>query len=159
MLNSKTCPRDAKPLYGLLLDHMSLSAKNSWYGGNGRVYIYQTTWLENVLQFVLKGVKEMPNIKRVICLYRVSTLDQVEKNDIPMQQQCCHEKCITQKSFHCGVLVMERRFFIPIFKERVKMSKQKKPYVKPEMTIIPAGSPKYNEIMALLKAEDAKAKE
>lgn len=39
------------------------------------------------------------------------------------------------------------------------MSKQKKPYVKPEMTIIPAGSPKYNELMALLKAEDGKAKQ
>ena len=39
------------------------------------------------------------------------------------------------------------------------MSKQKKPYVKPEMTIIPAGSPRYNEIMARLKAEDAKAKQ
>ena len=39
------------------------------------------------------------------------------------------------------------------------MSKQKKHYVKPEMTIIPAGSSRYNEIKALLKAEDAKAKE
>lgn len=39
------------------------------------------------------------------------------------------------------------------------MSKQKKPYVKPEMTIIPAGASRYNKIMALLKAEDAKAKE
>ena len=28
---------------------------------------------------------------RVICLYRVSTLGQVEKNDIPMQRQCCRE--------------------------------------------------------------------
>lgn len=39
------------------------------------------------------------------------------------------------------------------------MSKQKKPYVKPEMTIIPASSPRYNEIMALLKAEDTKEKQ
>ena len=29
--------------------------------------------------------------KRVCCLYRVSTLKQVEKDDIPMQKQCCHE--------------------------------------------------------------------
>ena len=28
---------------------------------------------------------------RVICLYRVSTLGQVEKNDIPMQRQRCRE--------------------------------------------------------------------
>ena len=33
------------------------------------------------------------------------------------------------------------------------MTKQKKPYVKPEFTIIPAGSPKYNDILAALKAE------
>ena len=28
--------------------------------------------------------------KRVCCLYRVSTLKQVEKDDIPMQKQRCH---------------------------------------------------------------------
>lgn len=30
-------------------------------------------------------------MKRVYCLYRVSTERQVEKNDIPMQRQACHE--------------------------------------------------------------------
>ena len=29
--------------------------------------------------------------KRVYCLYRVSTKGQVEKDDIPMQKQRCHE--------------------------------------------------------------------
>ena len=29
-------------------------------------------------------------MKRVYCLYRVSTLGQVEKDDIPMQRQACH---------------------------------------------------------------------
>lgn len=29
--------------------------------------------------------------KRVYCLYRVSTIGQVEKNDIPMQKECCRE--------------------------------------------------------------------
>ena len=38
------------------------------------------------------------------------------------------------------------------------MSKQKTPYIKPEITIIPQGSPRYNEIMALIKAEEAKIK-
>ena len=33
------------------------------------------------------------------------------------------------------------------------MTKQKKPYVKPEFTIIPAGSPRYNQILAALEAE------
>jgi len=33
----------------------------------------------------------MNNEKRVYCLYRVSTLGQVDKDDIPMQKQCCRE--------------------------------------------------------------------
>lgn len=33
----------------------------------------------------------MDNKKRVITLYRVSTIGQVDKNDIPMQKQCCRE--------------------------------------------------------------------
>lgn len=36
----KDLSTDAKLLYGLLLDRMSLSAKNGWYDSNGRVYIY-----------------------------------------------------------------------------------------------------------------------
>ncbi len=33
---------EAKVLYGLLLDRMSLSVRNGWLDGNGRVYIYFT---------------------------------------------------------------------------------------------------------------------
>lgn len=33
---------------------------------------------------------------RVCCLYRVSTVGQVEKDDIPMQKQSCHEFCDRQ---------------------------------------------------------------
>ena len=33
---------DAKLLYGMLLDRMSLSVKNGWYDKDGRVYIYYT---------------------------------------------------------------------------------------------------------------------
>ena len=36
----KNLSTDAKLLYGLLLDRMSLSAKNGWYDSSGRVYIY-----------------------------------------------------------------------------------------------------------------------
>ena len=38
----KRLSTDAKLLYGLLLDRMSLSAKNGWYDEAGRVYIYYT---------------------------------------------------------------------------------------------------------------------
>lgn len=33
---------DAKLLYGLLFDRMGLSARNGWYDGQGRVFIYYT---------------------------------------------------------------------------------------------------------------------
>ncbi|MCI9115048.1 MAG: hypothetical protein HFF96_12545 [Oscillibacter sp.] len=36
----KHVSKDAKLLYGMLLDHMSLSARNSWYNDARRVYIY-----------------------------------------------------------------------------------------------------------------------
>ena len=38
----KQLSTDAKLLYGLLLDRVGLSAKNGWYDGAGRVYIYYT---------------------------------------------------------------------------------------------------------------------
>ena len=40
--------------------------------------------------------KVLENKKRVYCLYRVSTLGQVEKDDIPMQKQSCREYCQRQ---------------------------------------------------------------
>ena len=41
---------DAKLLYGLLLDRMSLSAKNGWYDDLGRIYIYYTLYLQKYCQ-------------------------------------------------------------------------------------------------------------
>ena len=38
----KLLSTDAKLLYGLLLDRMSLSAQNGWHDNTGRVYIYYT---------------------------------------------------------------------------------------------------------------------
>ncbi len=58
--------------------------------------------LDNLKQF--PGIKRpgkeekaaMIEKKRVYCLYRVSTLGQVEKDDIPMQRQCCREFALKQ---------------------------------------------------------------
>ena len=36
----KRMSTDAKLLYGLMLDRMSLSAKNGWFDEQGRVFIY-----------------------------------------------------------------------------------------------------------------------
>lgn len=48
-------------------------------------------------------------MKRVYCLYRVSTKGQVERDDIPMQRQVCHEYAqrqgwnITKEFYEKGV--------------------------------------------------------
>ena len=41
--SSNRCPPDAKVLYGILLDRMSLSVKNYWLDEQSRVYIIFTT--------------------------------------------------------------------------------------------------------------------
>lgn len=43
---------------------------------------------------IIQTVKNV--IRRVVCLYRVSTVGQVEKDDIPMQKQFCREFCQRQ---------------------------------------------------------------
>lgn len=42
----------------------------------------------------------MENAKRVYCLYRVSTVGQVEKDDIPMQKQYCREFVSSHPDWH-----------------------------------------------------------
>ena len=42
----------------------------------------------------------MENVKRVYCLYRVSTVGQVEKDDIPMQKQFCREFVDCHSGWH-----------------------------------------------------------
>lgn len=44
---------------------------------------------EKIMEGITKTAQAI--VKRVVCLYRVSTLGQVEKDDIPMQKQCCRE--------------------------------------------------------------------
>lgn len=39
----------------------------------------------------VESVKRDKAIKTVYCLYRVSTKNQVDENDIPMQRLACHE--------------------------------------------------------------------
>lgn len=46
----KKLSTDAKVLYGLMLDRMSLSIKNDWFDDNNRVYIYFT--LEDVIEYL-----------------------------------------------------------------------------------------------------------
>ena len=46
---------------------------------------------KDIHTFSQNGVYVMEQKKRVNCLYRVSTIGQVEKDDIPMQRQYCRE--------------------------------------------------------------------
>ena len=50
----------------------------------------------------------MDNKKRVITLYRVSTIGQVDKNDIPMQKQCCREFIDCQSDWELVKEVFEK---------------------------------------------------
>jgi len=61
----KKLSSDAKILYGLLLDRMSLSAKNGWFDDENRVYIYYT----------VKEVMEDLNIAKEKCTKIFAELD------------------------------------------------------------------------------------
>ena len=39
----------------------------------------------------ITGGEAQVHVRRVVCLYRVSSVGQVEKDDIPMQKQSCRE--------------------------------------------------------------------
>ena len=56
---------EAKVLYGLLLDRMSLSLKNDWIDEDGRVYIY----------FKLEDVQECMGIGKDKCIKLFAELD------------------------------------------------------------------------------------
>ena len=55
----KDLSTDAKTLYGILLDRMSLSAKNGWLDGQGRVYIIFPV---QEVRIVYNFVGEIPEI-------------------------------------------------------------------------------------------------
>lgn len=61
----KNLSSDAKLLYGLMLDRMSLSAKNGWFDGFKRVYIY----------FSMEDVMESLNCSKNKALKSLSELD------------------------------------------------------------------------------------
>ena len=60
----KVLTSDAKILYGLMLDRMSLSAKNGWFDEEGRVYIYYS--IEDVMESMgcskNKGMKTLQEL-------------------------------------------------------------------------------------------------
>ena len=64
---------DAKLLYGMLLDRMSLSAKHGWYDDTGRVYIYYT--VDEICGDMVcgrdKAMKLLAEIGRASCRERV----------------------------------------------------------------------------------------
>ena len=55
---------------------------------------------------IVQAVKKI--VKRLVCLYRVSTVGQVEKDDIPMQKQFCREFCQRQEGWEIGSGVIEK---------------------------------------------------
>lgn len=66
----KELSTDAKVLYGLLLDRMSLSLKNHWLDADGKVYIVFTT--EEVMESLNCGNQKachlMAELEKSVCL-------------------------------------------------------------------------------------------
>ena len=67
---------------------------------------------------IMQGIKQISELigqavkKRVVCLYRVSTVGQVEKDDIPMQEQYClgdRERIFRKRSFRLQSLRQGQR--------------------------------------------------
>ena len=52
----------------------------------------------------------MENVVRVDCLYRVSTVGQVEKNDIPMQREFCRAFIAEHPNWKLEKEVYEKAF-------------------------------------------------
>lgn len=68
---------DAKLLYGLMLDRMSLSMKNGWVDDENRAYIYYT--VENVMEDL--GCAKEKCIKIIAELDSKKGIGLIEKND------------------------------------------------------------------------------
>lgn len=64
----KELSTDAKVLYGLLLDRMSISVKNNWFDGEGRAYIY----------FSIEEIMELLNCGKNKAVKALQELDSVE---------------------------------------------------------------------------------
>ena len=65
----KDLSSDAKILYGLMLDRMSLSIKNQWFDDKNRAYIYfsiedmsgNTTKVKNIKKYLLAALFNAPS--------------------------------------------------------------------------------------------------
>lgn len=62
----------------------------------------------NITSFPGNEVTMNEQCIRVICLYRVSTLGQVDKDDIPMQKQCCRTFVSSQPNWKIVQEVYEK---------------------------------------------------
>ena len=61
-LQFRSISTDAKVLYGLVLDRMSLSVKNGWLDESGRVYIIFT--VEEIMEYLACGNKKAVGLLR-----------------------------------------------------------------------------------------------
>lgn len=54
--------------------------------------VYIAEQIIQTISSTISGIAQAVR-KRIVCLYRVSTVGQVEKDNIPMQKQYCQEFC------------------------------------------------------------------
>ena len=71
----KDLSSDAKILYGLMLDRMSLSIKNQWFDENNRAYIYFS--IEDIMELLncgrnkaIKSMQELDDETGIGCIWK-----------------------------------------------------------------------------------------
>ena len=77
--------KDARVLYGILLDRVSLSARNSWYDEAGRVYIICT--LQSVMEML--GITDKTATKLFVELENFGLIERKRQGPGNKFRVCC----------------------------------------------------------------------
>lgn len=101
---------EAKILYGLMLDRMSLSRKNNWVDKENRIYIYFT--LEDALELLGCGRRiQTLYLKQRRRLPKIRTLKKKEKSRLPILRslQICKSEVKTSQKRTLIILISTRQ--------------------------------------------------
>ena len=101
---------DAKMLYGILLDRMSLSARNGWIDENGRVYIIFTIdEAKSALNCAeQKAIKLLSELEKKAGFCRITSTSANRNNCLYHSKSCCHtqrNKSSDSGDYRAGITV------------------------------------------------------
>ena len=114
----KDLSSDAKILYGLMLDRMSLSIKNQWFDENNRAYIYFS--IEDIMELLNcgrnKAIKSMQELddETGIGLLRPTTQRSERLRSLALQQSRSRQELVSLQQMQ---RLLCRRYHLPILKQ------------------------------------------